>query len=173
MRPSTLVSLTISTLLFGLPAASARPPGGDGPGRSGQRLERMLNDLNLSAEQQAQVRRLAADRKSKARPLRKRMKQKRQELRALWRAERLDRGAILALTDEITAMRRSLQVARIDFRIGLHRALSPAQRDELRQRRSQRRMRRRGARGRRGMHRGRRAERGFEGEGDFEREDEL
>ena len=136
----------ICGLVLGISVAAAqRPPERRGP--PGQRLDRMVTELDLSAEQTAQVRELAKVRKAQVKPLRAQLRAQREVIRDLWQGETPDREAILAAHNALDVIRQKMRTARIDFRLALHSILSPEQRlraKELRQQRRKMRRKRRG-----------------------------
>jgi len=129
-----------------------RGRGRDGFGRDGRKdvrgrgmdgrefsLGRMLNNpdirekLGLTPEQAAQIRQQASDfRKTEIRG-RADMQVKRIDLRDLLAADKPDRAAIDAKLQEISSARLALDKSAIDYRLNSRDALTPAQRDKLRQ----------------------------------------
>jgi len=176
-KSTILATLTVFSVALVATSAFARPPSGDGHrgkrGDRGPKIDRLVQDLQLTAEQEQQARALQADKKASVKPLRAEMRQARQDMRALWEAEQLDRAAILAAHDKMGALKQQMHRARIEFRIGLHQLLTPEQRAQMKANRGQRGERfRQGRRGKRGKFQGRRGNRGENMDGDFDPEGE-
>lgn len=121
IRPALLLLLGALALSIALPAAAKNRRGGD-------RLERLVRDLGLSADQTARVRALAKTRREATKPIKQKLRILRAQLRTLWTAPRPDRAQILAKTKAITALREQQELLRIDFKLGVHAVLSPEQR---------------------------------------------
>jgi Spy/CpxP family protein refolding chaperone len=102
-------------------------------------LSRMLSNpdirekLGVTPEQAAKIRQQASDfRKTEIRG-RADMQVKRIDLRDLLAADKPDRAAIDAKLQEISSARLALDKSAIDYRLNSRDALTPAQRDRLRQ----------------------------------------
>ncbi|MGB7280998.1 MAG: periplasmic heavy metal sensor [Candidatus Acidiferrum sp.] len=132
--------------------------GFDRGGRIGRRefgFFRLLNDpavrqqVGITEEQVAAIRKQASDfRKAEIRD-RADLQVKRIDLRDLLAAEKPDRAAINAKLQEISTAQLAVAKSRIDFRLNMRDAITPAQREKLRQLMSDRWQRGRGP-GRRG-----------------------
>ena len=116
-----------------------------GFGRDGRRggrhfgFARLLNDpsirqqVGITDEQAATIRKQELDfRKTEIRG-RADLEVKRVDLKALLVADKPDRAAINAKLQEISAAQLSLQKSAIDYRLTMRDAITPAQRDKLRQ----------------------------------------
>jgi len=132
------------------PMDSGKDQGGwghrhDGFGRDGRRghrhsgFTRLLNDpairqqVGITDEQAATIRKQELDfRKTEIRG-RADVEVKRLELKDLLAADKPDRAAIDAKLQEISAAQLSLQKTTIDYRLTMRDAITPAQRDKLRQ----------------------------------------
>jgi len=111
-------------------------------GRSGHRhsgFARLLNDpairqqAGISDEQAATIRKQEADfRRAEIRG-RADLEVKRLDLKDLLAADKPDRAAINAKLQEISAAQLSLQKSAIDYRLTIRDAITPAQREKLRQ----------------------------------------
>jgi Spy/CpxP family protein refolding chaperone len=111
-------------------------------GRSGHRhsgFARLLNDpsirqqVGITDEQAATIRKQEADfRKTEIRG-RADLEVKRIDLKDLLAADKPDRAAINAKLQEISAAQLSLQKSAIDYRLTMRDAITPAQREKLRQ----------------------------------------
>jgi Spy/CpxP family protein refolding chaperone len=149
-------------------------PGRDGAGRGrgmgmrgGMRgrefgLGRLLSDpdirtqLGVSAEQAATIRQQESDFRKTAIRSRADVQVKQIDLRDLMSADKPDRAAIDAKLQEISTARLAFEKSAVDYRLNARDALTPAQRDKLRQIMRDRRGRggdggSRGPRGPRGM----------------------
>jgi len=102
-------------------------------------LSRLLNDpairqqVGITDEQVAAIRKQVSDfRKTEIRN-RADLQVKRIDLRDLLAAEKPDRAAINAKLQEISSAQLALEKSRIDFRLNMRDAITPAQREKLRQ----------------------------------------
>lgn len=111
-------------------------------GRNGRRhsgFARLLNDpsvrqqVGITDEQIVTIRKQELDlRKTEIRG-RADLEVKRMDLNALLAADKPDRAAINAKLQEISAAQLSLQKSAIDYRLTMREAISPAQREKIRQ----------------------------------------
>jgi Spy/CpxP family protein refolding chaperone len=126
-----------------------------GPGRGGARefgLSLVLNDpdirekVGVTTEQVAKIREQESDfRKSEIRN-RADLEVKRIDLNDLLAAEKPDRAAIDSKLQEISGAELALEKSRIDYRLTMRDALTPAQRQKLRDAMKKRRQRGDGSR---------------------------
>ncbi|HTZ99713.1 MAG TPA: periplasmic heavy metal sensor [Candidatus Aquilonibacter sp.] len=112
--------------------------GSDG-GRRGFGLTRALHDpavrqqAGITDEQFAKIRQQESDfRKTEIRD-RADLQVKRIDLRDLLSADKPDRAAIDSKLQEISTAQLALQKSAVDYRLDMHDAITPAQRDKLRQ----------------------------------------
>ncbi len=113
--------------------------GRDGRGHRHSGFARMLNDpsirqqVGITDEQAATIRKQEADfRKTEIRN-RADLEVQRIDLKGLLAAEKPDRTAINAKLQEISTAQLSLQKSAIDYRLTMRDAITPAQREKLRQ----------------------------------------
>lgn len=113
--------------------------GDDHRGRRHRGFARLLNDptirqqVGITDEQAATIRKQELDfRKTEIRG-RADLEVERIDLEALVAADKPDRAAINAKLQEISAAQLSLQKSAIDYRLTMRDAITPAQRDKLRQ----------------------------------------
>jgi Spy/CpxP family protein refolding chaperone len=140
-----------------------------GPGRGGARefgLSRVLNDpdirekVGVTTEQVAKIRQQESDfRKAEIRN-RADLEVKRIDLNDLLAAEKPDRAAIDSKLQEISTAQLALEKSRIDYRLNMRDALTPAQRQKLRDAMKERRQRGDGSRPRGPQGAGRGGQRG-------------
>ena len=113
-----------------------------GFGRRGHRhsgFARLLNDpsmrqqVGITDEQAATIRKQAADFRKTAIRDRADLEVQRIDLKQLLAADKPDRAAINAKLQEISAAQMSLQKSAIDYRLTVRDAITPAQREKLRQ----------------------------------------
>jgi Spy/CpxP family protein refolding chaperone len=112
---------------------------GFGRGRRGFRLARLLKDpairqqLGITAEQAAAIRQQETDfRKERIRG-RADLQVKRIDLENLMAADKPDRAAIDSKLTEISAARLVLEKSAVHYRLTMRDAITPAQREKLRQ----------------------------------------
>ncbi len=114
--------------------------------RSPRRLDRLVQDLGLSAEQEQQVRQLAQERRAATRPVRQQLRRLRTEVVEIWRSDAPNREQLLAKHSEMDRLRQVVREAQLDFRLGLHALLTPEQRGQFVEQMQRRRGRRGDAR---------------------------
>lgn len=142
----TILTLTVGAMVLALavPAAMARRGGGPGRGGPGMRGPgmhgpgRMLEGLDLSAEQKTAIDQARKTFDSYRDALHKALDAKRDQLHKLWTAEQVDEQAIKRAVREVAKIRTELRLRRVDMRLAVHQILTPAQRAEVRQRAEQR-----------------------------------
>lgn len=141
MKPTSLVVAVLFTLISS--AALARG-GGMGPGGGctdhGMGMgpgmgvgPGALQALGLDADQQKQVAGLRTKLDAELAPVRQKMATLRGELQALWRVAEPDRQAIFAKQAEMDTLRDNLRAAMTDFRLAVHKLLTPEQRQRAAQ----------------------------------------
>lgn len=153
-RTATLAALTI-----GLTAAAAQArPGGHGRRGGGHGgylmkapVEKVAEKLSLNESQVALLVEVRGELKAELQGSREEMKASRQAMKALWKAETLDKAAILAEYDKSEAIKQAVDRARFEARLELLSALTPEQRATIK---SSRRGRK-GGKGHRGHRKGR------------------
>jgi Spy/CpxP family protein refolding chaperone len=87
--------------------------------------------LNLTADQQQQVSLLRQSLTKKLEPIWTQLDAERAEFQALWDADEPDRASILARQAEMDPLRVSVRAAYVDFRIAVHKLLTPEQRRQF------------------------------------------
>jgi Spy/CpxP family protein refolding chaperone len=100
-------------------------------GRSPGIIEQVQTELNLTAEQKEKLQSLRIDIAKEVLPLRNEMQIKALELRQLWMADELDDEAILAKSQEISALRDQMQEKMVHHRLDAAKVLTKEQRDKL------------------------------------------
>jgi Spy/CpxP family protein refolding chaperone len=101
---------------------------GAGLGRGPGIVKQTPEELNLSQEQQEKLQALRTDFTKEALPLRNEIQIKSLELRQLWIADELDEEAIVAKSQEISALRNQLQEKMIRHRLDAAKILTTEQR---------------------------------------------
>jgi Spy/CpxP family protein refolding chaperone len=96
--------------------------------RMGRRFARRLG---LTADQRREVGKLREAMRTKVSSVRDALRAKRDEMHKLWQAEAPDRAAIVAKHAEMDPLRQQIREVRIDFRLAVHKLLTPAQRAKL------------------------------------------
>ncbi len=128
MRTKTFITV-LSALSFTLLTASSALAGHGGKHhKEGRGLSsRMIEALQLSEGQAASIQGLEQARQAATTPVHEQLKALKGELRTLWHAASPDRGAILAVHEEISDLKVELVDAGIAFRRGLAATLTPEQ----------------------------------------------
>jgi Spy/CpxP family protein refolding chaperone len=132
------------------PEAGMRMRGPGGPGGFGPRLP--LRELNLSEDQQAQLRKIREARQDEFRQAGEKMRTAREGMRALIEAERIDEGAIRAKSSEVAAAEAEIAILNAKVRQEAVQILTSEQQQKLKElqaNRQQMPMKRRGPGGQR------------------------
>ncbi len=101
--------------------------GGHGPG-FGPRMARLLD---LTDEQQAQIKAVLETHRMATAELRVQLAAKRGEIKALWSADHPDKAAILAKIAESDPLRQQMREDHVQLRLEMREILTPAQRKLL------------------------------------------
>lgn len=139
-------TLALAAALTAIPAFAG---GGRGHRRGPGFGLKLLEKVDATAEQRAQIEALKDEMRQELAPVREAMQAKREEMRALWSAETPDRDAILAKHAEMDEVRSALRARRVEFRLAVQQILTPEQRARLAELRPER-----GHRGGRGFGKG-------------------
>ncbi|MFN3198767.1 MAG: Spy/CpxP family protein refolding chaperone [Bradymonadia bacterium] len=130
-----------------LSTAQARP-GHHGRGHGGMMMkapiEKLVEALDLTEEQASQIEAVREEARARHQETRAVMKAARKEMKALWKAETLDRGAILAQFEKMHALKGEKARARIETRLEIASILTAEQRAQAQALRKQHRGHRRG-----------------------------
>jgi Spy/CpxP family protein refolding chaperone len=115
-----LLSLILQTSL-----AQAKEPGPE-PGK-------FLHELNLTPQQHKQIAELKLAEKKLVAPAKAELSIKESELKILWMSDNPSRKELLAKQDEIAALDKKIQEAKVDFRLGMLKILTPEQQKKARE----------------------------------------
>ena len=107
-------------------------------GGRGDRIGRMTDGLDLTAEQQGRIGKLQEETAAKAAPLQRKLSDLRAQERAAWRSAAPEEAKLLALHKEMLATRGGLDELRIALRFDVMELLTPAQRAALGKRHAER-----------------------------------
>lgn len=130
--------VAIAALAVMASAANAqRPRHGDhrGPGARGgfgfERLETLADELDLTADQRAQIKKLRDEGRAKGVELRKQVMRLQHQLRGELLEDEVDQQAVLLLVERIGDARTKLAVHRMEHQLAMRSVLTPEQRDQL------------------------------------------
>ncbi len=131
----TLVALGLVAVMFmGVSYVYARGPGfgpgpgtGPGPGAGSGNCPGCGGALNLTPEQQTQMRELQQKHYNEMAPLREEMFNLRQELRALWAKPNADTRCIQDKTEQMSQLRDQMQDKMVEHRLEARKLLTPDQ----------------------------------------------
>lgn len=126
----TISMLAALALTFGATSAEAGHRG-RGKGAKGDRITRMAEQLELSAEQQAALVKLRDEMIEDAQPIMDKLRAVRAEQRALWQADDIDKAKVKALRKKAHRLEGQLEELRIELRLDVVDLLTPEQRAEL------------------------------------------
>ena len=113
------------------PEAGMRMRGPGGPGRFGLGLP--LRELNLSEDQQAQLRKIRGARQDEFRQAGEKVHTAREGMRALIEAERIDEGAIRAKSAEVAAAEAEIAILNAKVRQEAVQILTSEQQQKLKE----------------------------------------
>ena len=104
-----------------------------GKGRGMRQGPRAINSpvtpmVNLTAEQQLKIAKLRAEKIKKMASPQAQLQVLRSEMRAIWLSDSPDRKKIAAKQAKMDVVRKQLREIRMDFRLAVHRLLTPEQR---------------------------------------------
>jgi Spy/CpxP family protein refolding chaperone len=98
------------------------------------RIGRMMEGLDLTADQQTKIGKLQAETKGKAAPIVQKLRDLKGKERAAWKSDKPDEAAVVALHRETLKLRGALDELRIAQRFDVWELLTPAQRAAFRDR---------------------------------------
>lgn len=104
-------------------------PGKHGKTGSGKHFARMAKELDLTEEQQEQIRAILQTERQKAAPLRKQLAENREQIRKAAEAQPFDEAAVRALAASQNATRVELVVSRARAKSQVFALLTPEQRE--------------------------------------------
>ena len=143
------ISIFVLVLLFVTSAsvAMARPYMGTGKGMERGGSSSAFQKMNLTEEQTEKINALRESLQKETTPLRTELVKKGTEMKLLWMADEPDAGKIKALQKEILDLRGKMSEKFTDFRLAVHKILTPEQRAQALARRSGKRSISRGGMG--------------------------
>lgn len=100
-------------------------------GSKGRFGKKMMQHLNLTAEQQAKLDNINAEKKESTEPIRTELKQLHEKMRAEWMKQKPSKTDILALHYKINELNKRLAEQRISSRLDMIGILTPAQRTQM------------------------------------------
>jgi Spy/CpxP family protein refolding chaperone len=125
------VALTALALMVGF--AVAQPAASDAPKMMKvEKIEKKMMAMpEMTAEQQEKMDAMRIKHMKEMMPMQTDLRIKELELAALWRADKLEAGKIVAKVKEINDVRGKLELARVNHRIEMHSQLTPEQRKAM------------------------------------------
>ncbi len=123
-------------------AAFAGDRKGRGKRMKGDRVMKMLGQLDLSPEQQEAVEKIQQEKSAESEPLRQKIRDIKKQMRAEWTAESPDEKKIIALHEQKHALKGQLAELRIESRIDTLAVLTPEQSEKLAALKAERRSKR-------------------------------
>lgn len=113
--------------------------------------DKLVKELNLTSEQEKQIRKQRKEKRKKNKTIRKKLGKKMKELREELEKQDVDKGKIDAIAEGIKALRGTLIDQRINAILAMKEILTPEQYEKLKElrekRRSERRKMRKGKKG--------------------------
>ena len=139
-------------------AAGDRRGRGRSHHKKGDHVMKLFGELDLTAEQQAAIKKIHTEARAETKPLHEEMRSLKDEMREEWGTMAPDEDRILALHKQIHAIKGQLGVLRIETRMDTLNVLTAEQREDLAslkaERRAKRAERRADRKGKKGNKRG-------------------
>ena len=130
----TGIVIGAAVLALGTVALAKGHCGGDRRGEKGgkhDRIGRMMEGLNLTADQQGKIGKLQEEMAAKAKPLEQKLRDLKTQERAAWKSDKLDEAKVIALHRETVTLKGGLDELRIAQRFDVWELLTPTQRAEF------------------------------------------
>ncbi len=124
MKKLTTTLLLIASITFAL---SAQPGQGKGKGGHGEPGARIAQELNLSEQQQADLKELRESRKESHKPHREEMKAIHQEMNKLLRASKVDKNAIDANIKKTAKLTEEKLRQHVEYQLKVKEIMTPEQ----------------------------------------------
>ena len=131
-----VIAMTIGMLMvLGTASAWACPGGRGGHGhRGGPGMHgKMMEELNLTAEQKKEIDQLHEEMRAEAEPLKEKMRALRDKMHDLWSQDSPDEDAIMALQREKSAIHLQLSELRTEMKLDMMEILTPEQRAKFKE----------------------------------------
>ena len=146
------IAMTVGMLMvLGAAHAWACPGGKGGHGHRGGHMMhgKMLDELNLTSEQQKEIDQLHEEMRADAEPLREKMRDLKEKMHDLWSQDNPNEDAILSLQRQMSAVRLQLSELRTQMKLDMMEILTPEQRAKFKEMRAEHKGKR-GKHGKRG-----------------------
>jgi len=130
-----LAALLVSSAAYAQGGPGRRGRGGHGMGHG----PRVMQQLDLSEDQQAQIQQLRREAREESSAAREDLQQLRGELQQLWQADQPDASAILAKQGQMDALRSVVRARRTELRMDIQGILTAEQRARMAEVRAERR----------------------------------
>ena len=152
MTRTQLITAVVSLMVFAFALNVEAGPrrGHRGHKDKGDRMARLCEKLDLTADQQAKVKNLREETKSETKALRQELHELRKKMHWLWNAEKPNEDAIITNIEEMSAVKLELEKISAELRLDIEALLTPEQKAMAVQLREQRKDRHKGMKGKRG-----------------------
>ena len=132
MKRSKLAVAVLTTLLATGFAFSAHAKGHKRHGDDGHegRMESLIKELNVSADQKAKIKDLRNKNKEEMKKIREDIKELRAKMRTAWETDKPNRNKIMGIHKKIHNLKGQMGEMRIEFRLAVHKVLTPEQRKQ-------------------------------------------
>ena len=136
MKKSILTALTIGCMILGITTTASA----FGPKHHGNDFDRgkCWEELDLSADQEKQIKQIKSDFKEANKDTVKAMKAARKDLHELMRASEPDTAAIKAANAKVNSLKETLMLARLEMRGEMKSILTPEQIEKMEEMRDER-----------------------------------
>lgn len=131
-----IICIGVVTVLFSLPNAHAQPfceASGNGGQHGERKMGNFIKELDLTAEQQDQMKKQRNEHREKNKKLQARLKIKMFELKQELEKETSDRGKIYSIVAEVNALQRDLLAQRVQGVLSTKEILTPEQFEKFKQ----------------------------------------
>ena len=136
MKRNSIAMVVGLLMVLGAVNAWAQCPRGEGRGFHGKHgpmmLEKLKEELNLTAEQVKEIEQLHEEMMAESKPLRDQMKALREKMHKLWSEDYPNEGEIIAVQREMSALRLQLSELRTQMKLDMMEVLNAEQREKFR-----------------------------------------
>ncbi len=132
MKAKIIATVVGILVLVGTTAAFACPGGKGHHGKRGHGkgggMHGLMEKLDLTDAQKAEMEKLHTEMKEDVEPLRERMKELKQQMHQLWENDPVDEEALITLEREMATMKLQMSELRIQMKVDMMDILTPEQR---------------------------------------------
>ena len=146
MKRTVITSTAIAALatLFAVSASAQKRDREGFEGKHEGKIARMVEKLDLTAEQQLKIKDLKKEQMAEAKPLHARLAELRKQMKVQWKAENPDEETIISIHRKAHKIKGQLKELKIEFRLDVYSILTPEQKVKAKQMMQERKQNRKG-----------------------------